>query len=347
MSSHDAHDHPDGAHDHAGDGVLGRLRALVSPHGHDHTDAVDTALETTAQGIRATKVSLVGLMLTALLQVVVVAFSGSVALLADTIHNFADALTSVPLWIAFVLGRRTVTRSYTYGYRRAEDLAGLFIVAMIALSAGLAGWESVRRLIEPEPVRNVAWVVAAGVIGFLGNEAVAVYRIRIGRRIGSAALIADGQHARTDGYTSLGVVASGVAVALGVPRADPVIGLVITVAILVVLRDAGRHVFRRLMDGVDPALVELTERAAGAVNGVESVGDVRLRWVGHRLDANLDIVVDSDLSVSDGHDIAEHVRHELHHQLKGLDRAVVHVNPAGEDAHGLTRHHEPDADAAG
>jgi cation diffusion facilitator family transporter len=327
-------------------GLLSRLREAVTPHSHHHTETVDSALETTAQGIRATRVSLVGLLITAALQVIIVAFSGSVALLADTVHNFSDALTSVPLWIAFVVGRRTVTRSYTYGYRRAEDLAGLFIVAMIALSAGVAGWESVQRLIEPEPVRNVAWVIAAGVVGFIGNEAVAVYRIRIGRRIASAALIADGQHARTDGFTSLGVVASGVAVAVGFPRADPIIGLLITVAILFVLRDAGRQVFRRLMDGVDPSLVTMTERVAKAVDGVRAVTDVRLRWVGHRLDANVTIAVDADLTVAQGHGIGEHVRHQLHHELRGLDRAIVHVDPRDgdqHDFHALTRHHEGDA----
>src|SRR5262249_46233929 len=155
------------------------------------------------EGIRALKVSLAGLAVTAILQVVVVMVSGSVALMADTIHNFADALTAVPLAIAFSLGRRKPNKRYTYGYGRAEDLAGVFIVFMIALSAVIAAWEAIRRLVNPEDVHHVGWVIAAGLIGFAGNELVAVYRIRVGRDIGSAALVADGLHARTDGLTSL------------------------------------------------------------------------------------------------------------------------------------------------
>ncbi len=186
---------------------------------------MDDELEASAAGVRALKISLVVLAVTAALQLAVVVVSGSVALLADTVHNFADALTAVPLWVAFVVGRRAATRRYTYGYGRAEDLAGVFIVAMIALSAVVAGVESVRRLIDPQPVAYVGWVITAGVIGFLGNELVAVYRIRVGRRIGSAALVADGLHARADGFTSLAVVAGAIGVALGFPLADPVVGL--------------------------------------------------------------------------------------------------------------------------
>ena len=171
--------------------------------------------------------------------------SGSVALLADTVHNFSDALTAVPLWIAFVLSRRAASRRYTYGYGRVEDLAGLFVVAMIALSAVIAGWEAIDRLINPPPVEHLGWVAVAGVIGFAGNELVALYRIRVGNRIGSAALVADGLHARTDGLTSLAVVIRRGRGRPGLPAADPIIGLVITVAILGVLRTAARDVFRR------------------------------------------------------------------------------------------------------
>ena len=176
------------------------------PHSHDAAESIDDALEASTAGIRAVKISLILLAITATLQIVVVVRSGSVALLADTIHNFSDALTAVPLWVAFVLSRRAATRRYTYGYGRVEDLAGLFIVTMIALSAVLAGYESIRRLFEPQPLTNLGWVLAAALIGFAGNELVAVYRIRVGRRIRSAALVADGLHARTDGFTSLAVV---------------------------------------------------------------------------------------------------------------------------------------------
>ena len=211
----------------------------------------------------------------------IVLISGSVALLADTVHNFSDALTAVPLWIAFLLGRRKATRTYTYGFGRAEDLAGLFIVAMIALSAVVAAVESIRRFFEPQPVHNLGWVLAAGLVGFAGNELVAIYRIRVGRRIGSAALVADGVHARTDGFTSLAVVAGVIGVWLGFPLADPIVGLLISVAIVVLLWGTVRDVGRRLMDGVDPGLTRRVE--AVVAEHSRSGGTARLRWSGHRL----------------------------------------------------------------
>ena len=154
-------------------------------------------------------------------QIAVVIISGSVALAADAIHNFSDALTAVPLWLAFALGTKAATRRYTYGLGRAEDLAGLFVVAMISLSAIIAGYEAIVRLADPEPVEHIGWVALAGLIGFIGNELVAVYRIGVGRRIGSAALVADGLHARTDGLTSLAVVLAAGGVALGFPLGRP------------------------------------------------------------------------------------------------------------------------------
>ncbi len=314
-------------HEHA-TGIRAAIRELIKPHSHDSADSFDSALESSEKGIRAVKISLVALMVTAIAQVVIVAITGSVALLADTIHNFSDALTSIPLWIAFLLGRRAATRSYTYGYRRAEDLSGLFIIAMIALSAILAGWESVRRLLDPQPVENLWLVAAAGFIGMVGNELVAVYRIRVGREIGSAALIADGQHARTDGLTSLAVVLGAAGVAMGFPAADPIIGLLITVAILFVLRDASKSVFRRLMDAVEPETVELIEHKSNSVDGVIAVTDVRVRWIGHRLDANLRISVDDSLSVSEGHDVASTVHDTIVSSVPKIDTLLVAIGPA-------------------
>jgi cation diffusion facilitator family transporter len=260
--------------------------------------------------------------------VVVVVVSGSVALAADTIHNFSDALTAVPLWIAFVVGRRAATRRYNYGFGRAEDLAGLFVVAMIALSAIIAGYEAVTRLIHPVKVDHLGWVAAAGLIGFVGNELVAVYRIRVGRRIGSAALTADGLHARTDGITSLAVVFSAGGVALGYPLVDPVIGLLIAIAILAVLRTAGRDVFRRLMDGVDPTLLDAAEAALAGRPGVLAVHSVRLRWIGHRLHADAELDIDPTTSLVEAHRIAHDAEHELTHAVTKLDTALIHAYPA-------------------
>ena len=178
-------------------------------------------MESSREGLRALWISLAILAATAVAQALVVAWSGSVALLGDTVHNLADAVTALPLGIAFVLGRRAPTRRYTYGYGRAEDLAGVVIVLAITASALLAGFAAVRRLAEPQPVEHLWAVATAGVLGFLGNEVVARYRIRTGRRIGSAALVADGLHARTDGFTSLAVVLGAAGVAAGWPLADP------------------------------------------------------------------------------------------------------------------------------
>lgn len=341
------HDHDD-EHAHRHGGVTG-FAASVLGHSHDPADAVDEALSGDDRGIRAVKVSLVGLAFTAVLQLAVVFISGSVALLADTIHNFSDALTAIPLWVAFALGSRAATRRYTFGFRRAEDLAGLFILLMILGSAALAAYESITRLINPVIVTNLPIVAAAGLVGFAGNEAVALYRIRVGREIGSAALVADGYHARTDGLTSLAVVAGAAGVALGYPLADPLVGLLITVAILLVLRQATAQMLGRLMDAVEPELVDELERTARAVSDVQDVSKIRLRWVGHALEASLAITVDCDMTVSQGHRIAEEVRHQLVHGIARLDTAVIHVNPcghSGQDPHAALRHHDERAEAA-
>lgn len=289
---------------------------------------IDDTLESTAAGIRTVKISLLVLGLTALIQIVIVVMSGSVALAADTIHNFADALTAVPLWIAFALGAKPATRRYTYGFGRVEDLAGSFVVAMITMSAIIAGYEAIARLIHPQQIEHVGWVALAGLVGFIGNEWVALYRIRVGHRIGSAALIADGLHARTDGFTSLAVLCSAGGVALGFPLADPIVGLLITAAILAVLRTAARDVFRRLLDGVDPAMVDAAEQALAARPGVQAVRSVRMRWIGHRLHADAELDVDPALDLAQAHRIAHDAEHELTHTVPKLTTALIHAYPA-------------------
>jgi len=340
----DNHHHDDHGHDHHEhrDGVVGFVLSVVRPHSHDAADSVDAALSASRDGMRALKVSLGVLALTAVVQVVIVAASGSVALLSDTIHNFADALTAVPLGLAFWLGRRPATKRYTYGYGRSEDLAGIFIVATIAVSSAVAAFEAVNRLIHPHHVHQVAWVVVAGLIGFAGNELVAVYRIRIGRRIGSAALIADGLHARTDGFTSLAVVLGAVGVALGWQLADPIVGLAITVAILVVVKNAARDIYRRLMDAVDPGLVEQVTAILAGVDGIEGVEAVRIRWVGHALLAEAEVTSNGALTLAQAHDVAEHAHHHLLHEVPRLAWATIHSSPPardGVDPHALTAHH--------
>ncbi|MEU0315955.1 cation diffusion facilitator family transporter [Nocardioides sp. NPDC006273] len=328
-----AHDH---SHDHAHMGRWAKVRHAVSDvfgtHSHDAADQVDEALEADVRGRRALWISLGVLALTAGVQAVVVTLTGSVALLGDTLHNVADALTAMPLLVAFWLARRPANDRFTYGYGRAEDLAGLFVVAMIALSSILAGWEAIDRLFHPREVEHVWAVAAAGVVGFCGNELVARYRIRVGRQIGSAALVADGLHARTDGFTSLAVVLGAVGVAAGLPWADPVVGLLISIAILGVLRSALKQVGARLMDAVTPEDVRRAKAAVSTVDGVLEVRSLRLRWIGHTLHADGDIVVPSDLRVSAGHDIAHHAEEHLLEALPRLTSVVLHISPDGAHA---------------
>jgi cation diffusion facilitator family transporter len=314
--------------------LLARIRHAVRPHSHGTADQVDAALEASAAGMRALWISLAVLGATALIQAIVVAFSGSVALLGDTLHNAVDALTALPLGVAFVAGRRPASRRYTYGYGRAEDLAGLVIVLLIAASSALAGYAAVSRLAHPQPVTSLAAVAAAAAVGFAGNELVARYRIRVGRRIGSAALVADGLHARTDGFTSLAVLIGVAGTAAGWSWADPVVGLVITAAIAGVLGQAAREIFRRLMDAVDPELVDRAERTLRSAPGVLGVGQVQLRWVGHQLRAECAVLVDGHATAVQAHQVAVGAEHALMHALPRLTGALVHADPqqgAGHD----------------
>lgn len=328
--AHESHDHdPDHGHTHAHPtGIRGFLHEVFVPHSHDAADSIDDALTSHAAGVRALKISLAIMLATTLVQAVIVAFSGSVALLADTVHNLSDALTAVPLWIAFVLARRRPTRTYTYGLGRAEDVAGLVIVVAIAASAVVAAWQAIERIIDPQPISNVGWVMAAGVVGFAGNEAVAIYRIRVGRRIGSAALVADGVHARADGFTSLAVVLGGLGVLLSFPLADPIVGLLIAAFILLLLIGTVRSVGRRLLDGIDPTLMDRAGHALEHVEGIASVERVRLRWVGHRLHG--DAVVTTDVATLDEADrIREEAERQARAHLSHLDEFSVVVRHGG------------------
>jgi cation diffusion facilitator family transporter len=253
------------------------------------------------------------------LQVVIVLLSGSVALLADTVHNLGDALNSLPLLFAFYLARREANRRYTYGYGRAEDVAGVLIVLSIVFSAGYILWESFWKLLDPEPIGRLPWVAAAAVIGFIGNEAVALFQIRSGRRIGSDALIADGIHARIDGLTSLVVLVAVAGSALGYPIVDPLVGLLIGITIVFIARDAAIRIWYRLMDAVDPHVVEEIEMHAGGVPGVASVSRIRARWVGHEIHADLALTLDGSPSLADARGVLDDVR-------KSVGESVRHVS---------------------
>lgn len=327
-SGHHDHSHDDHHHEHP-PGLKGVIYGLFVPHSHDASDSIDDALEASHHGIRAVKISLVVLAITATLQVVIVSISGSVALLADTIHNFADALTAIPLWIAFTLSRRIPTKRFTWGMGRVEDLAGLFIVAMIGLSAVLAGVESIKRLLDPQTISNTGWVFAAGLIGFAGNELVAIYRIRTGRRIGSAALVADGIHARTDGLTSLAVVVGVIGIWLGLPWADPVIGIIISLAIFALLITTAKDIGQRLLDGVDPHLTGTAEHAIRAQPTVSDVTELRLRWNGHRLNVQATIVATNAETVDDFQAVQRAVGASIRDVLPGVGDVIITPEPTG------------------
>lgn len=319
---------------------------MTGPHRHAHTDGghghshggIDPSLAGSERALWALKWSLAGLGVTALFQLVIVVISGSVALLADTIHNFGDALTAVPLGAAFLLSRRPATRRFPYGLHRSEDLAGLAIVALILLSAIVAGYESVRRLIDPSEPSALLAVAIAGAVGFLGNEAVAQFRISVGRKIGSAALIADGRHARVDGFTSLAVIAGAIGVTLGAPIADPIVGLAITLVILRITWTSAKEIGERILDGIDPDTLERIETVAARTPGVRDVSEVRARWLGHTIRMEVNVAVADQASIADAHDVATRVRHNLQHDITFFGEAVVHVDPesqSGEAAHEL------------
>lgn len=322
------HSHGDGhTHDHEHrSGIIGWIQHTFV-HSHDLHEKVDDAMESNERGFWATKWALVALGTTTILQMIIFYFSGSTALFADTIHNLGDGANSIPLLVAFWLQRRVASRKYTYGYGRTEDVAGLVIVISIAVSALVAGYESIRKLIDPQPMDYLGWVAAAAIIGFLGNEAVAILQIRTGRQIGSAALVADGQHARIDGFTSLAVLIAVVGTLAGFPIVDPIIGLLITVAILFILKDSSTQIFRRMLDGIEPNILHEVEHAPVHVDGVRGVKHARARWLGHRVHADVEVLVDEDLTVAQSEQIVTNVKQALSDHVPAFGDANVMVVP--------------------
>lgn len=343
------HGHEHGRDDRALFHRVGHVLPFFHDHSHDIGEtASDRALEGSSEGIRVVGLSLAVLGFTAAVQLAIAVASGSVGLLADTIHNAADALTAIPLWIAFTLGRRPPGRRYTYGYGRAEDAAGLAVVGIIFISAAVALIGSIQKLLHPQPMTHLPFVALGAIVGFVGNELVALLRIKMGGRIGSAALVADGKHAQADGLTSLAVLLSVVGAIAGFPIVDPIIGVVISAVIIAIGRDAGRMMWWRLMDAVDPGIVDGIERVAATTPGVLDISEVRARWIGHRIVADLRIAVDQSWTVAQGHELAEEIHHRLLHEVPRLASAHVHVDPDGAaivDPHALTAHHRREGSA--
>ena len=309
--------------------------------GHSH-GVVDPSIASTERGLWALKWSFLGLLVTALFQLVITAMSGSVALLADTIHNFGDTATAIPARASPSSSHGDgATRRFTYGLGRVEDFAGLLIILTICSQRrGSPVRGNSAPSASPSPSKCL-WAVISlpRSSGSLGNEAVAIFRIRVGNQIGSAALVADGHHARVDGFTSLAVLLGAIGVWLGYPIADPIVGLLISVAIFALVWQSARSVIVRMLDGVDSSVLDAISDGAFHVPDVQEVTDVRARWIGHRLHAEVSIAVPADLSVGRGHDIAKEVRHQLLHHLPHLGGVLVHVDPHGQAGE---RHHRLD-----
>jgi len=328
---HDEHDHEHGGHGHGG-------------HGHEH-GRVDADLYGNKAGLRAVQISTAGMFLVAAIQFAIAGIGGSAGLFADALHNLGDVLTTVALWIAFALSNRAANHRYTYGYYRAEDLAGIFIVLVIIASAVAGAVESIQKLTSGSVPTQLYLSMAAALIGVAGNEILAQYKISVGKRINSVPLIADGQHSRIDGLTSLAAFIGLIGVALGFPLADPIAGLVITVVILTVVYSTTRSVLQRLLDAVDPRLIPSILTMVSEVPGVEAVTEPRARWVGHTLQVSLNIEVNPEMTIADAHAIAEEVRHRLFHEVEGLSEAIIHTDPSSNrgDFHQLVAHHQQEA----
>jgi len=326
------HTHPPDPGEHRrAHGLWGHLASALHLPGHTHAHAVPghrDPMLTNRMGTLALRWSLTLLFATTIVQFTIYMASGSVALLADTIHNLGDALNSVPLLIAFWLARHPATKRYTYGYARAEDLGGLLVVASIVFSAGYILWEVLQKFTNPLPIQNSGWVILAAIIGFLGNEAVAVLEIRVGSQIGSEALVVDGRHARIDGLTSLAVLPAVIGSAIGLPILDPIFGILIGIAILFITRDATISIWRRLMDAVDPAIYDRVYSLIRHVPKVNGIHSLRLRWVGHSLWVEGRLDLDQEMTTSKIEDLLNETAHVLRDQVPNLEEVNLSLGKA-------------------
>jgi cation diffusion facilitator family transporter len=291
--------------------------------GHSHGAYDDS------DAVRAVLISAVVLGAAAIVEIAAAVVSRSASVLADGLHNSGDVLTTFVLLFAFALARRPATRRFPSGYGRIEDIATLVIVVVIVVTAAVAGVESVRKLLQPEQYGNITFSLVAAAIGIVANVSVSEYKVRVGRGLGSTALEADGIHSRTDALVSAGAFAGIGLAGLGLRLADPIVGLLITGAILYILVGTLRKLVLRMMDAIDPKLIDELTTAAEHTEGVLGVHDVRARWVGRELVAVMHIDCDANLSLKDAHAIAQHVEHEVAHVVPEA-RVDIHMDPGVE-----------------
>jgi cation diffusion facilitator family transporter len=266
------------------------------------------------QANRALGVSAVGLTLTGVIELLIAILTGSVGLLGDALHNLSDVSTSALVFLGFQASKKAPTDRYPYGYERAEDLAGVGIAIVIWASAVFAGVESVRKLIDHGHTSHIGIGMIGALLGIIGNQVVARYKLIVGRRINSATLVADAKHSWLDALSSAGALAGLVAVAFGLRWGDPVAGLAVTAFIAHVGWEVTSDVLHRLMDGIDPDILTAAEAAASEVPGVHHV-HAQARWTGRTLRVELEGWVDSRLTVSQADEIGRVVASRVGHAL--------------------------------
>ena len=288
--------------------------------------------------MRAIVVSSAGLLLTSSFELAITVLSGSVALLSDAIHNLGDVFTTVGVYIGFRLSRRSGTTRYPYGFGRAEDLAGIVILLAIWSSAVLAGWQSYEKLVSGRGTSHLALGMVAAVIGIIGNQLVARYKLRVGREIKSAPLLVDARHSWLDTIASAGALAGLIGVAAGLRIADPLAGFAITLLIIHIGVDATRDVARRLMDENDEAVAEAIAHVASHVRGVVRVDDVRARWLGREVEARVRVGLPVETSFTDAHEVAHRVRDAVRRDVPDLRDVVVEPVPAAEASSAPLQH---------
>jgi cation diffusion facilitator family transporter len=304
--------------------------------------------------VRAVIVSAVGLGLAALAEIVASILSGSASVLADGLHNAGDVMTSFILLFTFALVRRPATRRYSSGYGRFEDVATLLIIVVIIVTAAVAAAESIGKLIQPVTYSNIPLSMGAALVGVIANLGVSVYKLRVGRWIGSESLAADGIHSRIDALVSAGAFAGIGLAGLGLRIADPIVGILITVAIVYVLAGTVKQLYYRMMDAVDPTIVDELTSAASSVPGVLQVHDVRVRWVGRELVAVMHVAVNPKSTLEEAHAVAMRVEVAVCHEVPAA-RLEVHMDPGmkkhqhtlvgtahddGDDEHGHNDHED-------
>lgn len=309
-------------------------------HPHAHDRHVHGVAPPGGGALRVVTVSSLVLAAVAAVELTAAALSSSAGVLSDGLHNLGDVSTTVALAAAFVLSGRAPTKKFPYGYHRGEDLAGLVVLAVIVASAVVSGVTAVEHLVHRPALGSLPLALGVAVAGFAGNEAVAGYKIKAGRRMGSTALEADGKHSRLDGLASLGAAAGIVGAMAGAPILDPVAGLVITVVIAAIAWETGRTVTGRLLDEADASLVATIEDIAQATPGVLGITDTRARWIGRRVIAEVTLEVAPESSLARAHALGEEVRHRLYHRIEPLTDVIVHLDPAGDSAaHEAVSHH--------